>query len=171
METHFLESQRLYFRKIKPDDFDIIASMLKDPQVMYAWEYNFTDKDVNDWITINLERYKTYGLGYFIISDKFLKQPLGQAALMPDIINNKLYYEIGYILKKEFWGKGYATEAANTLLDYAKIKYPNQEYILEIRPENLNSVKVANRLGAKITGEFNKLVHGKIMKHLIYTLD
>lgn len=171
MEQYFLESQRLYFRKMNPQDFDIIASMLKNPDVMYAWEYTFTDENVIDWINKNIEKYNSYGTGYFIIIDKNLNTAVGQAALMPDTINGKTYYEIGYILKKEFWNMGYATEAAACLLNYARLKYPGQEYILEIRPENINSIKVAQRLNATVCGDFNKTVRGKTMKHLIFKLN
>ena len=90
---------------------------------------------------------------------------------MPDTINSKTYYEIGYILKRDCWGDGYATEAAKALLNFAKLNYPDNDYILEIRPENLNSVRVADRLCARIIGSFDKNVRGKVMKHLIYKLD
>lgn len=171
MKNYFLESERLYFRNMSEDDFEIISSMLKDSRVMYAWEYDFSDIDVKNWITTNLERYKTCGLGFFIISDKFSGHHVGQAALMPDKINGKLYYEIGYILNFEFWGKGYATEAARALLNYAKQNYSENEYILEIRPENTRSVRVAERLNAIPAGEFIKHVRGKEMLHIIYKLD
>lgn len=171
MKNYFLESERLYFRKMSENDFDIISSMLKDPCVMYAWEHDFSDEDVKEWITTNLERYKSCGLGYFIISDKFSGHTVGQAALMPDKIDGKMYYEIGYILIKNYWGNGYATEAAGALLNYAKLNYPDNEYILEIRPENMKSIRVAERLNAKLSGEFIKHVRGKEMKHFIYKLD
>lgn len=170
MENIFTESERLIYRRISEQDFDDIAQMLKNPNVMYAWEYSFDDLDVLSWIKKNREYYKKYGLGFFLAVDKELNKAVGQIAFMPDTINGKEYYEIGYILKEEFWHKGYAREGVKAMLDYAFNKMNLESVIFEIRPENLSSRKVAELFKAQITGEFVKNVQGKEMKHLIYTL-
>lgn len=125
---------------------------------MYAWEYDFTDNDVQELIDKNLERYKKYNLGYFIMSENKSGNIIGQAALEPDMIESKQYYEIGYILKKEYWHKGYAIEVANALKEYAFNTLKLNEVIFEIRPNNLTSRKVAESLGTEICGEFIKNV-------------
>ena len=66
MEKIFLETERLYLREIACSDFDDLKDMLQDTEVMYAWEYTFSDAEVSEWIDKNLARYKTSGLGYFI---------------------------------------------------------------------------------------------------------
>lgn len=170
MKNIFLSLERLLLRYITQNDFCELKSILQNPEVMYAWEYQFDDKDVQDWIDKNLEIYQKYNLGYFIIEDKLSHKILGQAALMPDFIENKLYHEIGYILKKEYWHKGFATECAKALTDYAFEKLNLTEVIFEIRPSNKASRNVAERLGAKTEGEFIKHVRGKDMVHLIYKL-
>lgn len=164
----FLQTNRIYLRKMTKADFDAIALMLKDPEVMYAWEYDFKDCDVEDWILKCEALYAKHGLGYFIVVDKLSNKIVGQAALMPDEIDGQIYYEIGYILKKEYWNKGYATECASALLDYGNINFPNYDKIFEIRPQNMRSRKVAERLGAKVVGSFVKIVHTRQMEHLIY---
>lgn len=166
----FLQTDRLYLREMTMGDFDEIALMLKNPEVMYAWEYDFQDCDVEDWVLKCVTLYAEHGLGYFLVLDKLSNSVVGQAALMPDEIEGEKYYEIGYIFKKEHWGKGYATECARALSNYANIHYPNFDKILEIRPENERSKKVAERLGAKVIGSFTKKVHEKTMKHLIYKI-
>lgn len=170
MQNVFLETERLSLRYITQDDFEELKTILKDKDVMYAWEYNFTDNDVQEWINKNLERYKKYNLGFFIISENKSGNVIGQVALEPDTIEGKPYYEIGYILKKEYQHKGYATEAANALKKYAFDTLKLNEVIFEIRPNNLPSRKVAESLGAKIYGEFIKNVRNKKMTHLIYKL-
>ena len=138
---------------------------------MYAWEYDFSNKDVQNWIEKNLELYKKYNLGYFLMVENNSGKILGQAALMPDLINGHKYYEIGYILKKEYWHRGLATEAARALVHYAFNSLNLKEVIFEIRPENIASRKVAEILNAKICGNFIKNVRGKNMIHLIYKLS
>ena len=170
MKRVFAESGRLILREMSEEDFKDVAEMLKNPNVMYAWEYVFEDIDVLAWIKKNKEYYKKYGLGYFLAIEKQNNEIVGQIALMPDIINNIEYYEIGYILKEKFWHKGYAHEGAMLMAKYAFEKLKLSKVIFEIRPENISSKKVARSCKAVITGEFLKTVHGRSMKHLIYTL-
>lgn len=89
---------------------------------------------------------------------------------MPDEIESQLYYEIAYILKKEYWHKGYARECATVLKNYAFNKLNLNEVIFEIRPNNISSIKVAEALNAKPSGTFVKIVKGKEMPHLIYKI-
>lgn len=165
-----METERLYLRRMTNDDFEEVKEMLFNPKVMYAWEYTFTEQDVKDWIKKNLDKYQKCSLGYFLVIDKTSNKVLGQAALMPDEIDGKTYYEIGYIFKPENWHKGYATECASALADYAFKTLGCNEVIFEIKPDNILSIHVAERLGAKISGSFYKNVRGKEMKHLIFKL-
>lgn len=168
---HFWESERIYLRRMTHYDFGDVAEMLQDARVMYAWEYRFTEEDVFNWIEKNIVYYQKYSLGYFLICDKLTDEVLGQAALMPDNIANKECYEIGYILKYKNWHKGYAQEACKMLMDYAFGEMKLKEIILEIRPENTNSLKVAKTLGAEVCGSFYKNVRNKKMKHLILKIS
>lgn len=171
MENFLLKTERLIFRKMTEQDFTDIAEMLQNPNVMYAWEYIFDDMEVMDWIKRNKEYYKRYGFGYFLAIDKSSGTVIGQAALMPDIINNINYYEISYILKEKFWHKGYAMESAKGFIDYAFNVLGLESIIFEIRPGNKASIKVAEKCTAVLSGDFIKNVNGKNIKHLIYTLE
>lgn len=171
MKELFLETERLKLVKIEQNDFAELCVMLKDPEVMYAWEYGFCDDEVNDWINKNLEYYEKYNLGYFLALDKNENKVVGQIALMPDIIKGKRYVEVGYILKKEFWHKGYAYEGASALVEYAFDVLKEPRVIAEIRPCNTASQNVAKRLGMQVTGNFEKTVKDKPMLHLIYSID
>lgn len=170
MQNIFLKTERFYLRYITQNDFKELQAILQDKEVMYAWEHDFSNEDVQDWINKNLERYKKYNLGFFLMIENVSGKVLGQAALMPDLISGNKYYEIGYILKKEFWHQGIATEAAKALINYAFNILNLREVIFEIRPENIFSRRVAENLNAKICGDFIKNVRGKKMVHLIYKL-
>ena len=75
------------------------------------------------------------------------------------------------MLRREEWGKGYATEGAKAMLDYAFRELGKTEIVADIRPENLASRRVAERLGMQICGECVKCFDGKEMPHLIYRLQ
>lgn len=171
MSKIFLKTKRLFLKYITQSDFQELKSILQDGEVMYAWEYDFSDKDVQNWIDKNISLYKKYNLGFFLMLENTSRKVVGQAALMPDKIDGQQYYEIGYILKKEHWHKGYATEAAKALKNYAFNTLNIDEVIFEIRPTNISSRKVAENLNAQIQGHFIKHVRGKDMEHLIYKLS
>jgi len=63
-------------------------------------------------------------------------------AVGPDI-------EIGWRLKPKYWGKGYATEAAKVILQYADESLKLKEVIAEIQKENKGSIRVAENIGMK----------------------
>lgn len=55
--------------------------------------------------------------------------------------------EIGYSLHKNYWGRGYATEALNALLNWAK-KNINKQYILAFAPiSHIASQRVMEKCG------------------------
>ena len=49
-----LETERLVIRKLIYEDFDKLSEILKDIDVMYAWEHSFTDDEVKEWIDRNI---------------------------------------------------------------------------------------------------------------------
>src|SRR5438270_8909308 len=55
--------------------------------------------------------------------------------------------EVGWTLRREFWGRGYATEAARAALGHAFTALRQTHVISLIRPENARSLAVARRLG------------------------
>ena len=57
--------------------------------------------------------------------------------------------EIGWTFRREFWGRGYATEAAQTVLADAFSRPGNPRLISLIHPQNERSIAVALRLGMR----------------------
>ena len=168
MEGVFLETKRLILRKMSMEDFSILSTMLQDREVMYAWGYTFTDEQVYSWIGRMNENYERYGYAYFLAWDKQLHEVIGQIGLLPEEIEGKKYIGIGYILCKKHWGKGYATEGAGACMEYAFRVLGASIVIADIRPENLSSRAVAERIGMKMVGKYDKIVNGREMTHLIY---
>lgn len=163
------ESERLLFRKITDNDFAELCEMLKDAEVMYAWEHAFNDDEVNAWIKKRMALYDIYGYDYFIAVDKRTSKVVGQIGLLDEVVGEKHYIGLGYILKKEFWHKGYAYEGAKAMLDFAFDELCAQEVVATIRPENYASRKVAERIGMVNVGSYIKMYNGKEMPHLIYS--
>lgn len=163
-------SERLNFREMTEDDFDLIYSILKNKEIMYAWEHGFSENETLKWIEKNKIRYKNDGYSYFFVTEKKTGNFIGLIGPLIENIDGKNYTGIAYILDKKYWKLGYATEAVKACIKYSFEILKVNRVIAEIRPENIASRRVAERVGMKIEGEFIKNYNGKDMLHLIYSI-
>jgi len=62
-------------------------------------------------------------------------------------------FELAWTIGREFWGKGYATEAARAALGFAFNEMGRDHVISLIDPQNVRSIAVAERLGETVEGE------------------
>ena len=170
-QSVMLESERLIFRKITQDDFDELAVMLRDPEVMTAWEHTFSNEQIQKWIDNQILRYKEHIVGYFAAIRTDTGEFIGQMGLMWSDFDELRALEIGYMLKREFWGTGYAKEGAAALAEYAFNQIGVNKVYCSIRPENKRSVRVAEQIGMKAEGSFIKQYNDKDMEHIIYSLE
>ncbi len=168
--NRILETERLFLREMNEEDFPVLCRMLQDPCVMEAWERTFSDDEVREWILRNISRYRTAGYGYWLAVDRHSFLPIGQIGLLSEEIHGKRMLGIGWILIRDFWGNGYALEGARACLDHAFNRWKVDSVIADIRPTNLRSIRVALRLGMSAAGQYDKIVDGKVMPHLLYTI-
>nr|WP_297636026.1 GNAT family N-acetyltransferase [uncultured Clostridium sp.] len=166
-----LTSERLIFRRITKNDFNELSEMLKDLDVMYAWEHSFSDEEIFKWIEKRNKSYKNIGYDYLLAIDKKTSEVVGQIGLLDEVVNGKHFIGLGYILKKKFWHKGFATEGAKAMLDYAFNILKREEVIATIRVENKTSCDVAENIGMRVKDEFIKIYKEKNMIHLVYSIN
>jgi len=62
-------------------------------------------------------------------------------------------FELGWTLGRDSWGKGFAIEGARRALEYAFKEMDRDHVISLIAPDNVRSMKVAERLGEKVEGK------------------
>ena len=56
-----LETRRLFLREMTENDWDDLCEILRDKDVMHAYEHAFSDKEVREWLDKQLIRYQEYG--------------------------------------------------------------------------------------------------------------
>ena len=79
--------------------------------------------------------------------------------------------EVGYDMQPVFWGKGYMSEAMKAILAFAEDEMKLKRIDANIYPDNLNSVKLAERYGFRFSGETSVFVFwGKEYLHRVYSL-
>ncbi|SHF09287.1 GNAT family N-acetyltransferase [Clostridium fallax] len=171
MNNIIIETERLILRKISNDDYLDIANILQDSEVMYAWEKTFSDEEVSNWIEENLKGYKRDGYSYFLAIDKKYNEVVGVMGPLIEIINNKSFIGVAYILNKNFWGKGYATEGVKGCIDYTFKNLNAKSVIAQIRTCNKSSQKVVERLNLQVIYKYIRIYDNKEMEHLVYSID
>ncbi|MBI5273725.1 MAG: GNAT family N-acetyltransferase [Chlamydiales bacterium] len=144
-----LETKHLILRKFKEDDLDVLASILANKEVMH---FSISGPLSRDQTREHLQKrildhYEKYGFGLFAVVDKRDHQLIGFVGLITQNIDGEEKIELGYRLDPAYWGKGYATEAAMAVSDYAFNQLHIPQLISIIDPKNIRSLKVAERLG------------------------
>lgn len=171
MKEIVIETNRLLLGKINQEDFTEIANILQDIDVMYAWEKSFSNEEVQSWIDENLKRYDNEGYSYFLALNKEDNTVVGLIGPLVEKINNEPFVGVAYILNKKSWGKGYAIEGSKACIEYAFNKLKATKVIAQIRPNNISSINVAERLNMEIVDKYIKIYNGKEMEHLIYSIQ
>ena len=168
MTGHILETSRLFLRKIQQDDYLSIKTMLQDIEIMYAWEHAFSDVEVVNWINENILRYDKDGYGYWAVIEKSSHHFIGVCGLIAEQADAERCVGIGYIFHKQYWGNGYAVESAEACVHYAFDVLKLNKITAQIRPNNLSSRKVAEKLGMTVKKQFMKEYKGRDLVHLLY---
>ena len=104
---------------------------------------------VHEWLHTCLERYyQTWGFGPYAVVERQSRQVLGYCGLFlfPEL-DGQAEVEIGYRLIRSAWGKGYATEAAGAVRDFAFNTLSLMRLIAIIDPSNIASIRVAEKIG------------------------
>ncbi|MFN7988635.1 MAG: GNAT family N-acetyltransferase [Thermoanaerobaculia bacterium] len=158
------ETERLVLRQLVPADLDFVAEMLGDSEVMRFYPKTLTRAEAESWIARQLQRYAEHGHGLWLVLDRLNLQPIGQVGLAIQDVHGVLEPEIGYLLHRPFWRRGFATEAALSVRDLAFSAFRKRSVISLIRPVNLPSQAVARRIGMSPESE----VLFKGLPHLVF---
>ena len=161
------ETSRLRLREMLPDDLDFIATMLGHPEVSRYYERRFERADAQVWLERQLLRYARDGHGLWLVEERETATPVGQVGLAIQEVQGDRHPEIGWLLHRPFWGRGYATEAGAAARDLAFERWRYPYVISLIRPGNVRSRRVAERLG--MTPSREAKFHG--FTHLVYLLE
>lgn len=144
-----LETTRLRLRLFTHDDLPVMHKLNTDPDVIRYADDPAKDMDESRQRLENgpLLDYKKYGYGRFAVELKETGEVIGFCGIkyLPEID----LPEVGYRYLKEYWGKGIGTEAARVCVDFARQDLRIEKLIALIIPENIGSIKVAEKLGMK----------------------
>lgn len=171
IQHYEMESARLRFRRLRADDYSLVAPILQDAETMYAWEHGFSYEEVIDWIADMLRRYHEDGCGYFAGLDRETGELAALAGPLVEQLNEQTTaIGLGCIVRRDLWGQGLGTECARASLAFAFDKLNAPRVLALIRPENVASLHVAAACGMQPVGQINKRYQGKDMPHVVCML-
>lgn len=137
---------RLRFREMVAADLDDMAALLGDENVMRYYPAPRTRDEALAWIEGNIRRYEEHGFGLWIIETRD-GTFIGDLGLTWQQVNGQPRLEVGYHVRSDAQGQGFATEAALAAREYARSVLGANELVAIIHPENVASRRVAEHLG------------------------
>jgi RimJ/RimL family protein N-acetyltransferase len=140
-------TQRLAFRQMTADDLDDMAALLGDPEVMRYYPRPKDRDEALAWIDWNQRLYRQEGLGLWLTTLRATGEFVGDCGLTPQEIEGTTDIEVGYHVRADLQGHGYATEAAAACRDYARDVLGTKRLIAIIHPDNIPSQRVAQKIG------------------------
>jgi RimJ/RimL family protein N-acetyltransferase len=151
-----IETERLYLRELRMEDAKTLGKVLSDPKAMKYYPEPFNQEKIEKWIQWNIDNYKTYNHGLWAVILKDGEEFIGDCGITMQEIDGEVVPEIGFHIIKEYWNKGYATEAAIACKDYAfdVLHYPKVFSYTALR--NIPSQKVAEKIGMQTYKVFVK---------------
>ncbi len=162
-----LQTPRLRLREFTALDADALELILSDPETMRYYPAPYDRAGVEQWIERNRKRYRNDGVGLWALELIGTEELIGDGGIILQEVEGEALYEIGYHLRRDFWGRGLATEAAIACRDWGFAHLPAERLISLIRRENLPSRRVAERAGMTLWKEVN----WRGLPHRVYTIS
>jgi [ribosomal protein S5]-alanine N-acetyltransferase len=170
-----LDTDRLVLRRLTLEDLDAMASFYADPAVRRFFPDGTLTRDETleelEWILDAY--YERYGYGLWATVERRSGDVIGRCGLLPFKVvrattqaglalddpdehpspDDRYEVEVAYLLARDRWGRGFATEAAAAIVAYGFEHLEVDRLISLIDPDNDASASVARRCGMTIDGE------------------
>jgi RimJ/RimL family protein N-acetyltransferase len=152
LEVPILETERLKLRGHRLLDFRDCSAMWADPGVTrYIGGQPLSEEEVWARLLRYVGHWTWLGFGYWAIEEKATSRFVGELGfadykrqIEPSLEGMP---ELGWVLAARAHGKGYATEAVRVALAWGEIRFGEARTVCLIHPENLASIRVAQKCG------------------------
>jgi RimJ/RimL family protein N-acetyltransferase len=146
-----LETDRLILRMFQDSDLDAYAEMCGDQEVMRYLLSGPMDRS-EAWrnLAMVVGHWGLRGFGLWAVEERDSGAMVGRVGCWQP--EGWPGLELAWTLRRPYWGRGYATEAARAALDVAFSALGQNHVISMIHPENSPSIRVAQRLRMRLEG-------------------
>ena len=147
------ETERLILREFTPDDAEDFYRIYTDAETMRF------QGDLPENYSVEVERYyigrhieiyyETRSFGLWAVILKENNRLIGRCGLLRQPLEGGEETEVSYLIEREFWNQGFASEAASAVLKLGFEKYNFQRLVAFIHPLNTASIRVAEKIGMR----------------------
>jgi [ribosomal protein S5]-alanine N-acetyltransferase len=146
--SYFLQSTHLGFRQWSTKDIELAMGLWGDAEVTKCIGGPFSEAQVSQRLLKEIASQREHGIQYWPIFLLTTGEHVGCCGLRP---YKQKIYEIGFHLRKRFWGQGYAAEAAQVVINYAFHTLEAQALFAGHHPDNEASRRLLTKLGFQYT--------------------
>ncbi|MGI9350669.1 MAG: GNAT family N-acetyltransferase [Rhizobiaceae bacterium] len=161
------ESERLRFKPLGEEDLSLSIKLWTDPEVTQYVSGPTSEAELVKNHSKYMQRCAGGAIGVWTLTTLERREKIGTAILLPmpvelddtdwDLVAGDGLpdgdIEVGYILKKSAWGKGYATEACARMIEFGFENTSLREIVASIDEDNHASEKVLLKSGLKPMGK------------------
>lgn len=144
-----LKTPRLLLRPWREEDLPAHAAMNADPRVMEHFPFVPTRQESDDRVSRLREHFDRHGFGMWAVEAPGVDEFVGTVGIIE--VSFEAHFtpciEIGWRLARKHWGKGYATEAAESAIEFGFETVGLNEIVAFTVPANVRSRRVMQRLG------------------------
>ena len=162
-----LETERLLLRPFEKTDAEALHRVLGDAETMRYYPHPFSRAETEAWIEANLARYDRDGFGLWAMVLKDDGDVVGDCGLTVQEVDGEDLVEVGWHVRRDLQRQGLATEAALACRDYAFQQLHLGLVISLVRPENIPSCRVAEKLGMTV---WKETLRGPEWIHRVYAV-
>lgn len=141
-----LSTPYLVLRPWSLDDAEALFVILMEPDILkYFPPTAFTLEKTQHYINHQLKHWQERNYGHWAVILKDDQRVVGWCGLeyLPETEEN----EVAYLLSHQVWGRGFATEAASTVLNFGFKTARLDSIIGLVHPENIGSIRVLEKCG------------------------
>lgn len=148
-----IKTKRLLIREFEFKDWQDVYEYTSDINVMkYIPEGVFTEEDAKEFVNKNKSDN----------AEKFPVVLMDEDIVIGHIVFHRYFgehtYEIGWVFNPKYQNQGYASEAAQTILEYGFKEINLHRIIATCQPENIPSYRVMEKIGMRREGFFKKCI-------------
>ena len=155
----FLTTKRLLLRRFTPEDVDLLVELDSDPEVMHfinggrPTPKSEIEHDVLPHFLAFYERSPRYG--FWAAIERSTGEFVGWFHFRPGESAGPDEPELGYRLRRQAWGRGYATEGSRALIDKGFREFGVQRVYAHTMTVNVASRRVMEKSGLRFVRTFH----------------
>lgn len=147
---HRHETPRLILREFRVSDAPAMFQICQDPEVMrFMGRGPASLEDEQRHLEKQIALHYPGGLGLLAAVERGSRRLLGYCGLLHQDVAGKRELELTYLLAREAWGQGFATEAARCLVEAWRAHRPEPRLVALVHPRNQASARVAGKAGLR----------------------